>query len=285
MNNSIIDFSDDEHSDNEKDQDEEIDELTSENNNEFDSIETVYNEVSSVNTILDSLIFKNIIETNISEITFRTIDKVPNEDNSIIYDLSEHKLFEDLTLKIGNTVFPRLSCACHKLNIVIHSAIENQGFLKVIIQKLSSFAGSIRNSISLNQIFTDLKCRPKIENKTRWFSQYYVLLWAKKAYEKDTFDQAQLKCPVSLKIIESYIQILLPAYQMNLGLQGANACISDVLPSILRLNYIWNHMRTDYEQKELLYFLIFFLKKFKYEMESHLYHVIILIYLKLLLRI
>ena len=82
-------------------------------------------------------------------------------------------------------------------------------------------------------------------------------------------------CPeVSLEVIESYIQILLPAYTVNLGFQSLFASIADVAIAVLRLKNIWEHMEVQGEQKELIYFLITFLsKKFEYELESPVYKV------------
>lgn len=121
-------------------------------------------------------------------------------------------------------------------------------------------------------IFEELKCRPKIENKTRWFSQLYVLLWAQSSYKKKAF--REIGCPVSLEVIESYIQILLPAYKANLGLQSLSSSIADVLPVVFRLQYIWEHMEVEQEQQELVYFLIIFLKrKFEFELASPVYKV------------
>ena len=83
------------------------------------------------------------------------------------------------------------------------------------------------------------------------------------------------QCPVAIEDIEEYIQILMPAYQLNLGLQGSNSSIGDVLPGIMRLRQLWSHMEVIGEKKELIYFLLHFLqKKFSYEFKSPIYHVI-----------
>ena len=124
-----------------------------------------------------------------------------------------------------------------KLNIIIHSAIENQGALKDIIKELGKQASKLRNSSQLLNIFDELKCRPKIEQKVRWFSQLYVLLWAQRAYKKNAFTENE--CPIRIEVIESYIQILMPAYKLNLGFQSSFLSIADVIPGILRLKFIW----------------------------------------------
>ena len=105
-------------------------------------------------------------------------------------------------LVLESNEIPRFSSACHKLNIIIHSAIENQGALKYIIKELGKLASKLRNSSQLLNIFDELKCRPKIKQKVRWFSQLYVLLWAQRAYKKNAFTENE--CPVRIEVIESY---------------------------------------------------------------------------------
>jgi hypothetical protein len=77
---------------------------------------------------------------------------------------------------LGSADLPRFSCGCHKLNIVIHHAMNHQIYLVKTIKELNSFSTSIRNFISASKKFRDLKCRPKLENKTRWSSELYMLL-------------------------------------------------------------------------------------------------------------
>ena len=147
-------------------------------------LHVIDNEIEKLSTQLNNFTYsrKIILENTITQFEPRT---TPVDQERLIYDLSTRKLYNDLELVIGDNKIPRFSCACHKLNITIQNAIENQHHLKDAINKLSSFASSCRNSISLSTVFTDLKCRPKIENKTRWFSQLYVLFWAQKAYQRN----------------------------------------------------------------------------------------------------
>ncbi len=96
--------------------------------------------------------------------------------------------------------------------------------------------------------------------------------FAQSSYKKKAF--REIGCPVSLEVIKSYIQILLPAYKANLGLQSLSSSIADVLPVVFRLQYIWEHMEVEQEQQELVYFLIIFLKrKFEFELASPVYKV------------
>jgi hypothetical protein len=72
-----------------------------------------------------------------------------------------------------------------------------------------------------------------------------------------------------------YIQILLPGYQFTLGMQSNHSSIADVIPSVLRLVFVWNKMEIeDAKGRELCYFLIHFLRiKFKDELNSPIYQV------------
>ncbi len=102
-----------------------------------------------------------------------------------------------------------------------------------------------------------------------------MLLSVKKAYENGAFD-GDVTCPIPYDLIEVYIQILLPAYQFTLSLEGSNSSIADVIPGVLRLINVWDKMKIEnLEARELCFFLIHFLKlKFKYELESSIYQVL-----------
>ena len=168
---------------------------------------------------------------------------------------------------------PRFSCSCHKLNLAIKHAINNQKYLLEIIKKLNESNSTIRNTIMINRIFRDLKCRPKLDNKTRWSSALLLLLSVKRAYDKGAFND-DIVCPVSLDLIETYIQILLPAYKLSVMWQKNNSSIADVIPNILSLINKWEKFDVDQEAKELCLFLIHFVReKFKYEFKSEIYKV------------
>ena len=76
-----------------------------------------------------------------------------------------------------------------------------------------------------------------------------------------------------------YIQILLPGYQFSLNLQGNHSSIDDVNPAVLYLINHWDNMEISQPvEKCLCYFLIHFMRlKFKHELESPIYRVIILV--------
>lgn len=67
----------------------------------------------------------------------------------------------------------------------------------------------------------------------------------KKAYDKNLFDNeiAELKCPVSLEEVETYLQILLPAYEVSLSFQFAQTSIADILSSLRRLFYVCSSIK------------------------------------------
>jgi hypothetical protein len=98
-------------------------------------------------------------------------------------------------------------------------------------------------------------------------------LWAQNCFKKAVFNET-LKCPVSREQIEMYIQILLPAYAFNLGLQGSRSSICDVLPGVLHLKNKWSKYVVDDKARELCYYLVHFIQeKFAYELDSPVYKV------------
>jgi hypothetical protein len=170
---------------------------------------------------------------------------------------------------------PRFSCANHKLSVAINKALINQIYLLDILKQLSSSNGSLRNCLQTNRVFRNLKCRPKTYQKTRWLGGILLLFSNKRAYDKGAFTE-NIECPISLEKIEIYIQILLPSYYVTLGWEKNGSSISCVIPSVLYMVNAWDKMEiSDAQAKELCYFLIHFVKvKFKFELESEIYHVI-----------
>ncbi len=100
-----------------------------------------------------------------------------------------------------------------------------------------------------------------------------MLLWAQSCFKKNIFNDT-LICPVSREEIETYIQILLPAYSFNLGLQGSRSSICDVLPGVFHLKNKWSKYVVDDKARELCYFMVHFIQeKFSYELASPIYMV------------
>ena len=83
-----------------------------------------------------------------------------------------------------------------------------------------------------------------------------------------------LQCPVKLQEIEIYLQILMPIFDFNLGLQGSRSSICDVVTGLLNLINRFSKFVLDARASELCYFLVHFLKlKFDYELNSPIYMV------------
>lgn len=134
----------------------------------------------------------------------------------------------------------------------------------------------IRKTIQLNKTFAKKKSRLRIENATRWSSAFLMLESVKRAYVKNAFidENEELKCPVSLKKVEIYLQILQPAYRLSISFQNNKSPISLLIPSLLRIIHSWETMDLEIEEERLSTLLIVcFKEKFKYELNSEVYRV------------
>ena len=138
----------------------------------------VDNEITEISNLIASMLFNHRPTSNASAFIRSTPITLTQPANSLLH-------IDDFEMVIGSSETPRFSCACHKLNIVIQTAVESHIIFKDILEKLNSFAATSRNIIEINTIFNDAKCRPKLENTTRWFSQLYLLMWAKSCYTKN----------------------------------------------------------------------------------------------------
>ena len=172
-------------------------------------------------------------------------------------------LIKDLRIKLSSNYLPRFSCACHKINIAVRKAISSHPSLCKILRDLNIKNKKIRRSLKLSKVFRKKKSKLRLENLTRWSSAYLMLESVRKAILKKAFDQTDenLKCPVSLKTIETYLQILRPAYQMTINFQSNSSSIADLLVSIKRAIYFWENLNVTGEEKELCQLLVQFVKK------------------------
>ena len=87
--------------------------------------------------------------------------------------------------------------------------------------------------MKLSRVFRNKKCRLRLEsNSNRWSPVYLMLLSTKRGYEKKAFKQndPELKCPVPLNTIETYLQILKPLYLLNVSWQSSHSTIADTIP-------------------------------------------------------
>ena len=144
------------------------------------------------------------------------------------------------------------------------------------VKKLNSFINSIRKSVQLTKIFANEKCRLRLENLTRWGSTFLMLERIYKAYKKGLF--SNIKLPVSIKIINTYLNILKHPYLFNTSLQRNTCSISEVIPTILKVISQIKKISTKTTEsgKRLCEFLIDEFKiRFKFEFNSDMYKVII----------
>jgi len=99
----------------------------------------------------------------------------------------------------------------------------------------------------------------------------------KKAYDHDIFNDKniQLELPVEISVVESYIELLKPAYLVNIGFQSNSGSIADVVPNILNLLNELKRLKKTTKHHDLCVSLINQIKhRFKYELNSPIYRVI-----------
>ena len=228
---------------------------------------------------MKTITFNNSVkhsENNRTRIVKNTQSLVVDEIED--YDTAKGDVFEDFDIEIGDSKIPRYSCACHKANLAVRHAISMHP-IGENLKLLNTSNNHIRKSVELNKVFFKNKARLRIENRTRWSSAYLLLESVKRAYDKQLFDDENddLRCPLSLKTVETYLQILLPAYRFSISFQNNNTPISALIPSLNRIIYSWETMELDEEDERLTTLLIVcFRHKFKFEFESQVYKVYLL---------
>lgn len=154
----------------------------------------------------------------------------------------------------------------------MRSAIKKHQKMQFQIRRINVWITAIRKSVELTKIFANAKCRQR----------FLMLELIVKADNRNLLDEIkdQYPCPVSLAVIKNYLSILKHAYFFNIGLQRQSATIAEIIPSVLKCMVEWNIMKdkTSASGKELCELLISeFQTRFKYELDSHLYLVSILI--------
>ncbi|RNA33732.1 zinc finger BED domain-containing 4-like [Brachionus plicatilis] len=205
------------------------------------------------------------------------IPKMSSTDEDIIEIFQE---FQELNYKyeissngkeveLGVNKVPRFSCACHKANLAVRHAISLHK-IGDDLKKLNLVNSQIRKSIQLNKTFN----KSQATNATRWSSAFLMLELVKRAYDKELFNEENedLTCPLSLKEVETYLQILRPAYRFSLTFQNSFSSISHLIPSLKRIFFSWENMDLEPEFERLAILLVVcFKEKFKYELESEIY--------------
>jgi len=223
-----------------------------------------------------SIEFNNVVRSTGAN-RQRIIDNAKKTELTPIeeYDLSKGQTLTNQFFEIEINKIPRFSCACHKANLAVRHAISMHQ-ISEDLQLLNSANVHIRKSINLNKVFVHKKARLRIENRTRWSSAYLMLESVKRAYDLDLFDESNndLRCPISLKKVETYLQILQPAYRFSITFQNNKSSISLLIPSLSRIIFSWENMDLEPEYERLATLLIIcFKSKFKYELGSEIYQV------------
>ena len=183
------------------------------------------------------------------------------------------QIFKFLVYIKGSRKLPRFSCACHKNNIAVRLAIKNDKYLPKVIKRLSSYSAKQKNSISRVKFSIKNKARLRINNKTRWSSDYLVIESHHKGYRRNIFP-IEFPCPIRFTALEIYLQILYPAFKFNLIMQRTTSTIADVLPALKIMISKWSRMIVPTKYQDLCHNLILAFKhKFKHELNCPIYHV------------
>jgi len=156
------------------------------------------------------------------------LDSDTDFNEAEIYDFSKGAILKELNISIGSSRLPRFQCACHKLNIAVRTSISNHKEISDILEKICRANRAIRKSIQISQVFRNLKSKLRLPNATRWSSAFLMLESVKRAYDRGAFSSSGHECPVSLDVVELYLQILKPAYLLTNNWQRDKAGITDV---------------------------------------------------------
>lgn len=180
--------------------------------------------------------FQNKIRTQNTSLSGNNIEPYENVVDETEYDLSKHELLKDLELEIGSNKYPRFNCAAHKINLAVRKAVESSNYLTEMIRKCSIFITNLRKSKHRYRQFKEKKCTLARQNFTRWNSTFEMLFSILKAFRAGLFN-AENPCPVEIKDIEIFVQILLPVYIMTNDIQSNKSNISIIVPAVLSLVY------------------------------------------------
>jgi hypothetical protein len=289
----------------------EIFEFENEEDDEFNLVENVLIEPVNQHDINNhELNENNCLSYNIEEITFEKaeseLQEIMNEledqeaesvCNNFSTSLNESESEENndqseddeenqrndqiAEITIQSETVPRFSCANHKLNLAVRSAVKNQPFVKQQLKKLNDFAVKIRKTIKISSYFKNAKARLRTENNTRWGSSFLVLEVFLKAYNRDVFQSNNLELPVKIEKIKIYFKILKILYKCNLHFQSNKSSIADVVPLITGALASLDKLSKEYAKiyvtgMQFCNLLIQQLKiKFSYELSSKVYKVIL----------
>ena len=134
-----------------------------------------------------------------------------------------------MNLKVGDFQIKRNSCADHKINVGVRSAIKQSNEISQMLMNLSKFAGISHSSVHLSYLHRINKCKLRRENIMRWNGSNLMLQSFIKAYKAGVFN-ADYQCPYPLQELEAYCQVLKPVYLFSIYMQHTNSTIGEVLP-------------------------------------------------------
>ena len=222
---------------------------------------------------LNEIVFQNKIEIANKTKTQNEFTENFNDTDEYSFKSRDSEPLKCFKINLGTAECPRFSCACHKCNIAVRMAIKKCPSLTRVLAKLSKYAGAVKNSINLYKLHISKKARLRIENDTRWASSFLLLEAFQRAYIRNAFP-AEKPCPVPLKTIEMYMQILMPAFKFSLLMQRTTSTIADVVPNVLMMLSKWNRMEVGGNCSLLCDSLTnAFKHKFNYELNSPVYAV------------
>lgn len=153
------------------------------------------------------------------------------------YDTSIGLPLDKLDIELGSDQIPLIQCSAHKLNLAIRGACVQHKTICTHLLSLNRFIKEIHKYYNLSRVYQQLHCRLRSENTTLWGSGFICLKSVKRAYLAGAFKRNE--CPVAIDIIESYLEVLAPAYIAYLQMQYKKTSISQIILIIRRVrNYI-----------------------------------------------
>ena len=99
--------------------------------------------------------------------------------------------------------------------IATRKAINKHVHLSETLDTLQKYDVEIKKSIELIQDQINERSKIHLNNQTRCCSQFLMIKSFHKTYLKDAFT-AEIPCSISFEVIETYLQMLYPAYQFKL---------------------------------------------------------------------
>lgn len=156
-----------------------------EDNVSLPDLDSIDSDLNALKTKLNGFQFNNRIFNRQTDATPYNADPLPEEAFDYLYDKRISSAFRPtLEITLGTSQLPRFCCACHKMNLVVRKAIEENKQLLNIVKALSASNSYIRNNVSLARTFRDKQASLRIENLTRWSSTYLMLESVKRAYDR-----------------------------------------------------------------------------------------------------